>query len=73
MNETPFFELYARGEVSADEIGRYVEQWHEGATKNARESTLAGYLGFTESEYAQWVQDPDALPLIRDARRRAAH
>jgi hypothetical protein len=64
-----FLELYARGEVSTEEIDDFIERWHEGKEPSAGLTSLHEFLGLTEEEYAGWVQDPASLPGILDARR----
>jgi hypothetical protein len=62
-----FFDLYARGEVSEDAIDDFVDAWHEGA--GAEDVPLSAFLGMTGDEYAVWVMDARALPVILEARR----
>ncbi len=63
-----FFDLYRRGEVSAEQIDDFVDRWHAGSDAWARKTPLSEYLGLTNAEYEAWVRDPDALPAIRAAR-----
>lgn len=69
-DRTTFFDLYARGDATEDEIDDHVDRWH--AEMAGRESAgvvpLAAYLGFTDEEYAAWVEDGAALPRILNAR-----
>jgi hypothetical protein len=65
----PFFDLFSRGEVGADEINDYVDRWHEGADGYAQVMTLHDYLGLTKAEYDRWVQAPSSLPGILLERR----
>jgi hypothetical protein len=67
---TTFFDLYARGDATEDEIDDHVDRWH--VEMAGRESAgvvpLAAYLGLTDGEYAAWVEDGTALPRILKAR-----
>jgi hypothetical protein len=60
----PFFELYSRGKVQADEIDDYMDRWHDSADERAAGLTLHEYLGLTKAEYDRWVQAPGSLPEI---------
>ncbi len=60
-----FVERYLAGELGADAIDDFIDRWHAGEGHG----DLAQYLGFTQSEYAAWVERPDALPCILEARR----
>jgi hypothetical protein len=60
-----FVEGYLAGELGADAIDDFIDRWHAGEGQG----DLAQYLGFTQSEYAAWVERPDALPRILEARR----
>jgi hypothetical protein len=64
-----FFDLFSRGEVSADQIDDYIEAWHEGAGK---EASLHEYLGLTWPEYQQWAEDAGSLHQILAHRREAS-
>jgi hypothetical protein len=64
-----FFELYSRGEVSADAIDDFVERWHDDTAPGAANVPLHEYLGFTHAEYEVWLCDPAALPRILFARQ----
>jgi hypothetical protein len=63
----PFFELYLAGLVKGDQMDDFVAAWHEAPENEDR--PLAAFLGMTEDEYAVWVMDPAALPMLRTARR----
>nr|WP_294543663.1 hypothetical protein [uncultured Rhodopila sp.] len=63
----PFFELYSRGEVSAEQIGDFTSQWH--AAPDSEQRSLAPYLGMTQEEYDVFLMDPATLPQILIARR----
>ena len=60
-----FVELYISGDIEAQKIDRFVAEWHEGDS----EETLAAYLGFTEDEYARWVERPESLHSILRAKK----
>ena len=47
------------------EIDDFVEQWHQTTTSE----TLASFLGFTDDEYAIWVEQPEALGSILFCRK----
>jgi hypothetical protein len=64
-----FFDLYSRGEVTAEQIEGFVERWHENVDPWAKDLSLHEYLGLSDEEYRVWVYDPDALPHILTARR----
>jgi hypothetical protein len=64
-----FFDLYLRGDVSADDIDDFVGRWHDSQEPRARDMSLEDYLGLGHDEYQVWVYDPEALPSILAARR----
>ena len=66
---TSFFDLYSRGDVSADDIDDFVGRWHDSQELWARDMSLEDYLGLGHDEYQVWVYDPEALPSILAARR----
>ena len=59
-----FVALCLAGEVGPEAIDDFVRKWHTGKS----ETSLAEYLGFTEEEYACWVEEPWTLRLIMYAR-----
>ena len=61
-----FIQLALNGEVLADEIEDFVDQWHESDS----DEELQVYLGMTDEEYSLWFTDPDYLELILSARHR---
>ena len=67
--EPSFFDLYSRGEATADQIDDFVGRWHEDEEPWAKDMALHEYLGLSEQEYQVWVYDRDALPQILAARR----
>ena len=64
-----FFELYSKGDVSADEVHMYVSPWHADEEPWAKNSSLHDYLGMTHAEYEVWLCDARSLPVILQARR----
>ncbi len=60
-----FVEQCIAGQVAEDAIDELVDRWHAGDG----DSDLAEYLGFTQEEYAVWVERPESLRSILDARR----
>jgi len=60
---TTFVERALRGEV--EEIDDAIDAWHAAQSG----VSLAQWLGFSEAEYASWVEDPSRLKEILDARR----
>lgn len=63
-----FFDLFSRGEVSAEAIDDWVGRWHDGQDAAAAGRELSDYLGLTVPEYQVWVSDADALPYLLKAR-----
>jgi hypothetical protein len=57
---------FLEGDALESEIDRFVEEWHQATGTN---ETLAEFLGFTEEEYALWVEQPQALRLILSRRK----
>jgi hypothetical protein len=55
-----FIEQVLEGDVLHTEIDDFVEQWHRIETGES----LAEFLGFTDDEYALWVEQPEALRSI---------
>ncbi len=53
------------GDCVSEEIDSYVDRWHDGDS----EQSLAAFLGFTPEEYAVWVEIPQSLEWILEARR----
>jgi hypothetical protein len=64
-----FFDLYCKGDASADDIDDFVAKWHARKDARARALPLHDYLGLTRDEYEAWVRDAGALPRIRRARK----
>jgi len=63
--QATFLERYLNGEILAEDIDDYVDQWH------AKPGNLQIYefLGLSRDEYSLWLRDPDVLPHIARARR----
>jgi hypothetical protein len=64
-----FFDLFSRGEVSAEVIDVWVGRWHDGQDPASVGRELSDHLGLTVPEYQVWICDADALPFLLDARR----
>lgn len=60
LASTNFIELCLAGKAYAQEIDDYVQQWHE----SEESKSLQEYLGFTDSEYAEWLKDDACLTRI---------
>ena len=65
MTPSTFVELVLAGEAEPDQIDDYVAAWHEGEGGDS----LPEFLGFTDDEYALWVEQPRTLTAIVTARR----
>ena len=61
---SPFFQLYLDGEVLADDIDDFIDQWHERPGRKK----IFDFLGLTKEEYELWLRDPNALADIASAR-----
>ena len=64
-DEAKFADLCLKGEACADEIDDFVDRWHE----SAADVPLHEFLGLSRDEYALWVERPDSLTFILDARK----
>lgn len=64
-----FFDLYGRGEIPADAIDDYVDQWHNSYKELETYPPLHEYLGLTRDEYEVSLYDPFSLPCILQARQ----
>ena len=60
-----FIEKVLEGDLLHTEIDDFVEQWHRAET----DESLAEFLGFTDEEYALWVEQPEALRSILFCRK----
>ena len=63
-----FFELYRRGEATADEIDDYVGRWHRDPEPAVKDLPLHDDLGLTRQEYEVLLYDAEALPQVLAAR-----
>ena len=64
-DEAKFADLCLKGEARANEIDDFVDRWHESAVA----IPLDEFLGLTHDEYALWVERPDSLTFLLDARK----
>jgi hypothetical protein len=60
-----FLEMCLDGEAFSSEIDDFVDLWHNSDTQGS----LSEFLGFTQEEYAMWVEQPDLLDRIILAHR----
>ena len=60
-----FIDKCLRGEAAIDEVDDFVDQWHSSES----DAGIETFLGMTETEYEQWMRDPDALASIVQSRR----
>ncbi len=60
-----FIEKVLAGDVLDTEIDDFIEQWHQSKT----DQSLAEFLGFTDEEYALWVEQPESLRSILFCRK----
>lgn len=60
-----FVESVLEGDVFVTEIDDFVEEWHKGNS----DLSLAEFLGFTDEEYALWVEQPQAIRSILFCRK----
>ncbi len=67
MFEEPFMDRLLAGKVTdLDEIDEDISRWHEHPNPTIE---LHAWLGFTPEEYALFVERPEALRVIAQARR----
>lgn len=67
-NEIKFLPGCLEGRYDIADIDAFIERWHSGAGHEE----LADFLGFSAAEWAAWVKNDAALPIILNNRRRAA-
>lgn len=60
-----FIQLCLSGDVLAEEIEEFVEDWHEG--RAGADQELHEFLGMNWDEYAIWATNPSILPFILSA------
>lgn len=63
--EDTFADAYAKGDAQLDDVGSWVDVWHDGPEGFV---TLASFLGLSAEEAARWEGKPDDLGEILDAR-----
>lgn len=56
-----FIESWLEGPSLAIDIYDWINQWHEDTETT---KTLSEYLGITDAEYAQWLENPKCLMSI---------
>lgn len=61
-----FLELYRDGQVTAQQIHDFIEDWH--VSDDSEQRSLAEFLGMTDDEYTVWMASRAALPAIIAAR-----
>jgi len=69
MCHTSFLSRCLEGHVDPEDIEDFVAAWHEGEGGDS----LPEFLGFTDEEYALWVEKPMALPLILHSKRNSVN
>lgn len=69
-SEFTFMDLAVDGLLPdvSEAIDDFIEDWH----KSLDDVRLSEWLGFTDAEYALFVESPKSLELIVAARRKAA-
>ena len=65
MTGATFVEQCLDGVVDADAIGDFIVRWHGGEGGGS----LPDFLGFSDEEYALWVERPAFLPAILATKR----
>lgn len=55
----PFLQRVLDREITMDKIHDYIDWWHE----TESELPLHEFLGMTENQYGQWVENPDWTPF----------
>ena len=55
-----FIEKVLAGDVLHTEVDDFVEEWHRAETNES----LPQFLGFTDEEYAMWVEQPESIRSI---------
>ena len=65
MTTATFVEQCLDGAVDADAIDDFVARWHDGEGGDS----LPMFLGFSDDEYALWVERPAFLPAILASKR----
>src|SRR5271157_1134939 len=65
VRKEPFSMLYVHGNASVDDIDDFIDVWHQGGTG----VPLHEFLGLSQEEYAQWVEQPDSLEATLNKKR----
>lgn len=60
-----FIQLCLSGDALVDEVDDFVDRWHAG---EGADKSLAAFLGMEDSEYEQWMSDPNMINFILAAR-----
>ncbi len=60
-----FVDRCLAGDALLDEIDDFVDFWHD----SDQPGSLAEFLGFSDQEYALWVEKPESLRFIVAARK----
>ena len=61
---TTFLDMVFSGHAQPTDIDDFIDRWHDGDDTRS----LAASLGMSDDEYALWVEKPDTLGLIIEAR-----
>ncbi|WP_020664073.1 hypothetical protein [Amycolatopsis benzoatilytica] len=71
MSDTAtFIEECLAGRALATDADDWVDAWHDAPdASTAARMSLSDFLGMTESEYALWVERPEALRFIIAGRK----
>lgn len=67
MFDMDFITACVKGHAGLRTIDDYIDAWHAGKAGVGQE--LHEFLGMAAAEYAMWVERPEILPFIVDARR----
>lgn len=67
MFDMDFITACVKDRAHLRKIDDYIDTWHAGKAGAGRE--LHEFLGMAAAEYAMWVERPEILPFIVDARR----
>ncbi len=59
-----FVDCVLSGDARDTDIDDFIDQW----TASRNGGSLASFLGFTDKEYALWVEEPEALQRILNAK-----
>lgn len=63
-----FISAVLAGQASPDDADDWVEVWHDNPHLH-EQAGLDDFLGFTVTEAANWVRDPDVIHEIVEARK----